>query len=155
MASPQKWFAKSQAEVASFFGVSLAVVTGAWSARSCPLVKTDAGYDLGEIARWRVSQDRPSNSHSEAIDELRDLNIRMKKLDLAEREKRLVDISEVTGWLGRLAAVIRDAITRLENQYGFAAGDIMRHPLERMTEEIRIHGGDGDSASDQGGKSDA
>ena len=145
MASPPKWFAKSQAEVASFFGVSLAVVTGAWAARSCPLVKTDAGYDLGEIARWRVSQDRHGNNQTTGSDELRDLNIRMRKLDLEEREKRLVDISEVTVWLGRVAIVIRDGITRLEQRYGFEAGEILRHPLERLTEEIRVHRDEADA----------
>jgi hypothetical protein len=63
---------------------------------------------------------------------------RMAELDLAEREKRLIDISEVRVLMGRTAAVIRDGITALEQRHGPEVADVMRTPLERLRKEWEI-----------------
>jgi len=141
----------SQTEVAEFFAVSLATLTGAWSARGCPLEKTDAGYDLGEIARWRIQYERGKRPRTEdealldAIsgpggEDWKERWLRGKALlteeQLAEVQGKLVDLEEVAPILQRTASMLADAIRRLESEFGPEAANIMRTPLERMSEEV-------------------
>lgn len=148
---PAKWIAKSQLEVAEFFGIALNTVKNEWRAVGCPLVSEDhddeKGYDLSAIARWRIQHERkrkPKSEEEALIDaadgDWKERWIRGKALlteeELGKVQGRLVSIEEVSPLLRRLAEMLADGIRRLEAEHGRDAADIMRTPIERLSEEL-------------------
>lgn len=150
------WPESSQAAVAEFFGISLTALKSGWVARGCPLTPRPHGdgtaYDLSEIARWRIQYERskkPQMSEADALmsaltgpggEDWKERWLRAKAIlaeeQLAEVQGKLVDLDELAPMLRRTGTLLADAIRRLEAEYGFAAADIMRTPLERMSEEV-------------------
>lgn len=124
-------------DVAAFFGVAEQTVR-AWNMRPGGIPGESGAWPLDAIAKWYVTWRTESATSSEPKprDMIKD---KLAALDLAEREKRLVDVSEVSTWLDRVAGVLRDAITALENRYGSEAADILRTPLERLEQEVSQH----------------
>ncbi len=153
--TPRRWRASSQAEIAEFFGVALQTLKSSWLARGCPLEKTTGGYDLSAIAQWRMeylASKRPKNENAALIDAIvepggedwKDRWLRAKALlsesQLEELDGSLVDISEISELLSRMARLICDGIRRLESEHGADVADVMRTPLERFREELqRLH----------------
>lgn len=124
-------------DVAAFFGVAEQTVR-AWNMRPGGIPGESGAWPLDEIAKWYVAWRTESATSSEP--KQRDIiKDQLAALDLAERQKRLVDVSEVSTWLDRVAGVLRDSITALENRYGSEAADILRTPLERLEQEVANH----------------
>lgn len=115
--------ARSIPAVARFFGVAADVIRRDWRARGMP-GKTDAGYDLAEIARWRIQyeRDRAEAGEDDAEAELRrelkrrelEAAARIREADASRAERR--EQSEVGNVLPRdeyeLAIVEAITITR-------------------------------------------
>lgn len=122
-------------DVASFFGVAEQTVRQ-WGMRPGGLPGEPGKWPLDEIAkwltRWRDAPDVPREPTT-----LEKVKERLAELDLAEREKRLVDVAELSIAIGRMAAIIRDGITALEQRHGTEAADVMRTPLERLKQEVK------------------
>lgn len=124
-------------DVAAFFGVAEQTVR-AWNMRPGGIPGESGSWPLDEIAKWYVTWRTESATSNEP--KQRDIiKDQLAALDLAERQKRLVDVSEVSTWLDRVAGVLRDSITSLENRYGSEAADILRTPLERLEQEVATH----------------
>lgn len=124
-------------DVAAFFGVQEQTCRQ-WNMRPGGIPGTQGAWPLDEIAKWLTRwRDVPEKSTEpkpmEAVKQ------RLAELDLEEREKRLVDVSEITIWVGRMASVIRDGITQLEQRHGAEAANVMRTPLERLQREVEAH----------------
>jgi phage terminase Nu1 subunit (DNA packaging protein) len=143
-----EWGAKSQGDVARFFGVGLQTVSQSWVAAGCPLVKTGSLYDLQAITQWKLAHERKRRPKSEdellldnADQDWKDRWVRGKALlteeQLAQVRGDLVEIGEITPRLRMMAEVIRDGIRRLEAEYGPDAADVIRTPLERLQEEVK------------------
>lgn len=124
-------------DVAAFFGVQEQTVR-AWNMRPGGIPGEQGAWPIDEIAKWYVTWKTANTTESEAKPR-EIIKDQLAALELAERQKRLVDVSEVSTWLGRVANVIRDGLTALENRYGSDAANIMRTPLERLKEEIDGH----------------
>ena len=150
-----KWPASSQAAVAEFLGISVKTLQTDWVARGCPLQLRPHGdgqaYDLSEIARWRIQYERAKKPHTEAEalmsaltgpggEDWKDRWLRAKALlteeQLSEVRGTLVELEEISPIMRRTGEMISDAIRRLEAEYGLGAADIIRTPLERMSEEV-------------------
>ena len=149
--TPPKWLAASQAEVAFFFGIGSNTLKTDWKAVGCPLIPYDdgetRGYDLAAITQWRIQHERKKKPRSEdemllesADQDWKDRWIRGKALlteeELGKVQGRLVSIEEVSPLLRRLAEMLADGIRRLETEHGRDAADIMRTPIERLSEEL-------------------
>lgn len=124
-------------DVAAFFGVQEQTVRQ-WNMRPGGIPGTAGAWPLDDIARWltrwREAPDRTSEPKPMEL-----VKQRLAELDLEEREKRLVDVSEISIWIGRMAAIIRDGITQLEQRHGAEAANVMRTPLERLVREAEAH----------------
>lgn len=150
-----KWPASSQTSVAEFFGLSVKTLSVDWVARGCPLQLRPHGdgqaYDVSEIAKWRIQYERakkPQSENDALMDALagpggedwKERWLRGKALlteeTLAEVQGKLVDLDEIAPVMRRTATLLADAIRRLEAEYGADAADIMRTPLERVSEEL-------------------
>lgn len=119
-------------DVASFFGVAEQTVRQ-WGMRPGGIPGTAGRWPLDEIARWLTRwREAPTVSEPKPME---DVKRKLAELDLAEREKRLVDVGEIQVLMGRTAAVLRDGITALEQRHGTEAADVMRTPLERLRKE--------------------
>lgn len=122
-------------DVAAFFGVAEQTVRQ-WGMRPGGLPGEPGKWPLDEIAkwltRWRDAPDVPREPTT-----LEKVKERLAELDLAEREKRLVDVAELSIAIGRMAAIIRDGITALEQRHGTEAADVMRTPLDRLKQEVK------------------
>ena len=138
-------------EVAAFFGVQEQTCR-AWRMRADPMPGEPGVWDLAEITRWRIaaerSKHRPRNEDQALVDcitdpggeDWKDRWLRAKALlteeQLAEVRGKLVDLDEIAPLLRRTATLLADAIPQLEAEYGASAADIMRTPLERMSEAV-------------------
>ena len=132
-----RYTVETMRDVAAFFGVAEQTVR-AWNMRPGGIPGESGAWPLDEIATWYVNWRTESATSSEP--KQRDIiKDQLAALDLAERQKRLVDVSEVSTWLDRVAGVLRDSITALENRYGAEAADILRTPLERLEQEVSQH----------------
>ncbi len=145
-------------EVAEFFGVQEQTCR-AWRMRADPMPREPGVWDLAEITRWRIaterSKHRPRNENDALIDcitepggeDWKNRWLRAKALlteeQLAEVQGRLVDLEEIGPIMRRTGDLLADAIRRLEAEYGAGAADIMRTPLERMSEEVEAMCGAG------------
>ncbi len=132
-----RYMVPTMRDVAAFFGVAEQTVR-AWNMRPGGIPGESGSWPLDEIAKWYVTWRTESATSNEP--KQRDIiKDQLAALDLAERQKRLVDVSEVSTWLDRVAGVLRDSITSLENRYGSEAADILRTPLERLEQEVATH----------------
>ncbi len=138
-------------EVAAFFGVQEQTCP-AWRMRADPLPGEPGVWDLAEITRWRIAAEqikhRPRNENEALVDiigepggeDWKDRWLRAKALlteeQLAEVRGKLADLDEIAPLLRRTTTLLADAIPQLEAEYGASAADIMRTPLERMSEEV-------------------
>ena len=138
-------------EVAAFFGVQEQTCR-TWRLRAAPMPGEPGEWNLSEIALWRIaaeqSKHRPRNEDAALLDligepggeDWKDRWVRAKALlsegQLAEVQGNLVDLEEIAPLLRRAGSLIGDGIRRLEAEYGQAAGDIMRTPLERFAEAV-------------------
>ena len=132
--------------VAAFFGVQEQTVRS-WRMRTSPMPGEPGAWDLSVIARWRIEQERSKKPQTEdelliesADQDWKDRWIRGKALlteeELGKVQGRLVSIEEVSPLLRRLAEMLSDGIRRLETEHGRDAADIMRTPIERLSEEL-------------------
>jgi hypothetical protein len=121
-------------DVAEFFGVQEQTVRQ-WNMRPGGIPGSQGAWPLDQIAKWltrwrEVPEKATEPKPMEAVKQ------RLAELDLEEREKRLVDVSEITIWMGHMAAIIRDCITQLEQRHGAEAANVVRTPLERLQREV-------------------
>ncbi len=137
--------------VAEFFGVQEQTCR-TWRLRADPMPGQPGEWNLSEIARWRIaaeqSKHRPRTENDAILDiigspgseDWKDRWLRAKALlceeQLAEVQGRLVDLDEIAPIMRRAGTLLADAIRRLEAEFGSDAADIMRTPLERMSEEV-------------------
>lgn len=132
LASGGRFVVPTLRDVASFFGVAEQTVRQ-WGMRPGGIPGTAGRWPLDEIARWLTRwREAPTVSEPKPME---DVKRKLAELDLAEREKRLVDVGEIQVLMGRTAAVLRDGITALEQRHGTEAADVMRTPLERLRKE--------------------
>ncbi len=143
-----EWGAKTQPEVARFFGIALNTLTSAWVANGCPLDKIDEVYDLSAIAQWKIKHEqkrRPKTEDEALLDadiggDWKERWVRSKaligELQLQVQHGDLVAVEDVWPRLQLMAEVIRAGLNKLEAEYGRQAADIVRTPLERMQEEL-------------------
>ena len=130
------YIVETLADVARFFGVEEQSVR-TWRMRTDRMPGEPGKWPLDDIAKWLTRwRDVPETIREPTT--LEKVKERLAELDLEEREKRLIDISEVRVLVGRTATVIRDGITALEQRYGSDAANIMRTPLERLRKEWEI-----------------
>ncbi len=138
-------------DVAEFFGVQEQTCR-TWRLRADPMPGHPGEWNLSEIVRWRIAAEqnkhRPRNETDALIDcivepggeDWKERWLRGKALlteeTLAEVQGRLVDLDEIAPIMRRAGTLLADAIRRLEAEYGSDAADIMRTPLERMSEEV-------------------
>lgn len=124
-------------DVAEFFGVQEQTVRQ-WNMRPGGIPGTQGAWPLDQIAKW-LTRWRETPEKSTEPKPMEAVKQRLAELDLEEREKRLVDVSEITIWVSRIASVIRDGITQLEQRHGAEAANVMRTPLERLQREVEAN----------------
>lgn len=134
-------------EVATFFGVEEQTVRG-WRVRSDPMPGIPGVWNLSDIAQWRIKgeKSRKPLATDQALietpgaedwkDRWVQYRAQLAAEELGKVKGQLVSIEELTPQLRRTAEVIRDGIRRLEAEFGSDAADIIRTPLERMSEEV-------------------
>ena len=156
--APGTYVASTLGEVAAFFGVQEQTCR-AWRMRADPLPGEPGVWDLAEITRWRIAAERNkhrSRNENDALidcitepggEDWKDRWLRAKALlseeQLAEVQGQLVDLEEIGPIMRRTGELMADAVRRLEAEYGAGAADIMRTPLERVSEEVEAMCGGG------------
>lgn len=147
----RRFIVETLRDVATFFGVQEQTIR-TWRLRSDPMPGEPGAWNLSEIARWRItaeqSKRRPRNENEALADVITDPGggvwkdrwLRAKALlseeQLSEVQGTLVDLEEIAPIIRRMGSMMADAIRRLDAEYGASAADIMRTPLERMSEEV-------------------
>lgn len=114
-----RWIARTQEEVAEFFGVSHGTVRKEWVSGGMP--GTRGSYDLADIYRWKISRERdPGQSRRESQAAMDSERAKLLALKRAKEEGRLIDRDEVERafreWFVRirlrLSASMVDVVTR-------------------------------------------
>lgn len=130
---------KSQAEVGRAFGVSQQTIAR-WIARGLPGGK--GCYPVDAVCRWYrgYMDDRlqeaatdpliAADGDSPALEEYRRHRARLAELDVAEREKSLINGSHVQGALLAAMRVVRAAGERLQRRFGIEAHQILDEALD-------------------------
>jgi len=97
----------SQKQIAELFDVDRLTVRN-WELRDKLMRNADGTYDLYDVLKWfKDYSERKAGTHVAPADELRDLKAAEKKLDLAERKKRLLPREEViAGLVARVQAMV-------------------------------------------------
>ena len=156
--TPATNIASTLGEVAAFFGVQEQTCR-AWRMRADPMPGEPGEWNLSEITHWRIQYERakhrPRDEDQALVDcitepggeDWKDRWLRAKALlseeQLSEVRGTLVDLEEIGPIMRRTGELMADAVRRLEAEYGASAADIMRTPLERVSEEVEAMCGGG------------
>lgn len=129
---------RTLAGIASCFGVTTRTVRE-WKERGCPL--ETGRYDIAAVSDWRdKTLRRPpdpidadpllgSDGDSPALEEYRRAKAALARLELAEREGKLVPVDELHGLLTEGAAVLRRAGETLSRRFGNEALQVLNEAL--------------------------
>lgn len=138
---PDPWAVKRQADVATFFGVSVDTVKN-WAKQGMPGKAT--AYQVDQIAQW-LRRDGPWQPHlrlraeededlegeaSPGLERYRNAKASLAELELSQRQHQLVTVEKVREGLLRWAVVIKRAGERIRKRFGADAHRIVTEALE-------------------------
>lgn len=120
---------KTVAEVAEFFGVTVAAVNK-WAADVDPMPGRKGAYNLSTIAKWKV---RRGTGRSAVSDELNAVDLRLRKsqaeakeLENSRERGELVELQAVDLWAAEIIIGIRENIMTLPESLATSSPPEMR-----------------------------
>lgn len=129
----KRWIAKSQSEVAEFFGVALDTVQ-AWRKKRMP--GAPGRYDLAEILSWLRSEgpwrqrEESTDRLATAVDRRREYQAQLEELKLRKELGGLIPREHVHETYQLLADKLRTVGDTLQRIYGEAALEILNDALD-------------------------
>lgn len=123
--------AKSQEQAAATVGVSSRTFAR-WLSLGCP--GKSKRYVISEVVAW--AQKNIWNKSDDIRDEMRSIDVEMKRLTLQERLGALVSREGVSRGLRSFTTAIRGSFEKLEREHGSDALDLVLEPIDELDAAI-------------------
>jgi hypothetical protein len=133
----QKWTCTTLSEVAEFFGLNVQTVKQ-WRMESPPMPGAEGSYPLPAIVKWREDKFRNMELSAEKKrqeQELRQITIDRKKLDLEVRQGQLIERKEVERDVALIFARVKNRTDSLPAEVATLVPAEQKIPVKRLVEE--------------------
>ena len=141
--------ARTQAQVASFFGISVVQVRSAWVSAGMP--GKPGRYPLDQIAKW-LRKDGPWRAQaagsaqgaaepSSHLERFRDYRARNEELEYQKKIGTLIERQTVLDLFSDWTGILKRTASALRSRHGRAAEEIMREALDDCKKIVSVHTG--------------
>lgn len=115
------------------YGVTAAAIS-VWVKDGCPRTKNNV-YSLPDVVRWRERRIRRDRDEEDPKTQYLRVSARLKELDLAQKEGRLVSIPVIHQVHVRMSSIIRRVGERLGNRFGADAQIMLNEAIDEWDRE--------------------
>jgi hypothetical protein len=119
--------------IQKIYGVTAAAIS-VWVKDGCPRTKNNV-YSLPDVVRWRERRIRRDRDEEDPKTQYLRVSARLKELDLAQKEGRLVSIPVIHQVHVRMSSIIRGAGERLGNRFGADAQIMLNEAIDEWDRE--------------------